>query len=79
MKAMFCNECGSALDEKGFCQNLQCPNCAANKPNPSKKINKAKAYQEKGKPIVPDCVQRDQDEVPIKQFPPETDASCGTY
>lgn len=64
MKALFCNECGWALDEKGFCQNPQCTNHETEKAKPFD----MKAFREKGKLIVPDCVQSDQDEVPIKQY-----------
>ena len=68
MNAQFCTKCGALLDEAGRCQNPQCENHTAGTTKFTDKVNNLKRYPEKGKQIVPDCVQADQDEVPIKQY-----------
>ena len=68
MKAQFCVKCGAALDEKGCCQNPECATFSPRKETPTEKVRQFKSFQEKDMQIVPDCVQSDQDEVPIKQY-----------
>ena len=77
MKAQFCPECGTALNERGYCQNPDCikhseksakiplrQKTAEEPPDPKPQ----KSFSEKDKLIVPDCIKSDQDEVPVKQY-----------
>lgn len=71
MKSQFCAECGSALDEKGRCRNTACAKYEEGqktKPLEFQTFKKPTNFSEKGKLIVPDCIESDQDEVPIKQY-----------
>lgn len=75
METEFCVLCGSALDESGCCQNPSCRNHqAARKSNTQTSQEsfassfKPLTFPEKGKKIVPDCIQADLDEVHIKQY-----------
>lgn len=75
MTPQFCPQCGTALDSSGTCQN---PSCAGRTSKPThsnlgqeKKREWGKtpfSFSEKGKRIVPDCVEPDRDEVPIRQY-----------
>lgn len=75
MDIQFCAECGSALDEKGQCPNASCSNHRApqseSSPNRRDSIfspSKTMTFKEKGKKIVPDCIEPDLDEIHIKQY-----------
>ena len=69
MDIRFCAECGSGLDSNGCCPN---PSCLGNAPAGSIKSKNSPfqsiKFAEKEKNIVPDCVEPDLDEVPIKQY-----------
>lgn len=84
MEKKFCTECGSALNADGTCPNPDCSKAATKqKTFPSKETIQTQAktafqnaaaavnvnqFDESGEKIVPDCVNPDQDEVPIRQY-----------
>ena len=72
MTPRFCTKCGRSLDENGNCTNSICEAFPSNKDNSSAGsssfFKKNRIYAEKGKLIVPECINPDIDEVPIRQY-----------
>ena len=75
MEMQFCSECGSAPDEHGVCSNKACKTRHPYRKGQTKTSHdpqfastSGKKFTEKGKKIVPDCIQADKDEVHIKQY-----------